>query len=540
MMNSRQLRQAWPLLLTCILGLGGCAGAEVREVKGETGEAYQGGSLNQALNQEVNQKENTVKPLELPDVQRFTLDNGLTILVVENHQVPYAAFRLLFKTGSLQDPEGKEGLAKMTTSLLTYGTNQRSEDEINEQVDSLGASLGGATGRSNMQVYGDVTTVSKSNLRSFFDLMVDVVRNPTFPEDALDRMKKRTIGGLMAAKDDNSRLAGRAFAMKLFEGHPYGRVGGGHPKTLKSISREDIQQFHKRYFLPEHAVLGVSGDVNPEEIVAWAKEAFMDGWGGQNGQRVCVPMPDMESTCSAFKLGDTEVENRRLNIPEKASPLADGIRVVIVDRQDPSLNQVQWRMGHQGDITFNSPNWHAFRLGTQLLGGDFTARLNQVLRVREGLTYGARLNVQHGKRVPGSVAVSTYVKPKDLRRAIELALNEMETASSTPIEKEEIESFKSKLIEGLPFRFETAADTLAEYIGLIAGDREVPFLENFPVAISEVDSSAAQAALQQGVRTDKLLLVVVANASIEEELKPLVESRGGSIEVISVDSLFQE
>ena len=138
------------------------------------------------------------------------------------------------------------------------------------------------------------------------------------------------------------------------------------------------------------------------------------------------------------------------------------------------------------------------------------------------------------------MAVSTYVKPKDLRRAVELALNEMETASSTPSEKEEIESFKSKLIEGLPFRFETAADTLAEYIGLIAGDREVAFLENFPVAIWEVDAASAQAALQQGVKTDKLLLVVVANASIEEELKPLVESRGGSIEVISVDSLFQE
>ena len=498
-------------------------------------------SAQQHSDQQASSKETVVKPLELPDVQRFQLDNGLTILIVENHQVPYAAFRLLMKAGSLQDPDGKEGLAKLTTGLLTYGTQTKSEDEISKKVDFLGATLGAISGSSNMQVYGDITTVNKSNLKSFFDLMTDVVLNPVFPEDGLQRLRTRMVGALTASKDDNSTLANRAFAMTLFNNHPYGRTASGHPKTLNALTRDDVVDFHQRYFLPEHAVLGVSGDVNPEEIVAWAKAAFGENWGNnENGERICIPADGLTSTCSAFNLNGSSANNERLTLPTEAEKLKPGIRVVVVDRDDPSLNQVQWRMGHQGVHTFDSPDWFDFRLGTQLLGGDFTARLNQVLRVREGLTYGARLNVGHAKKVPGKVAVSTYVKPKDLRRAVELALGEMEGVAKQPVPSEELASFKSKIIESLPFRFETANDTLAEYISLIAGDRDVSFLENYPVGISKVTEEGAQKALARGVKTDALLLVVVANASIVEELQPLVDERGGSIEVITVESLYEE
>lgn len=486
-------------------------------------------------------KEQKVKPLSLPPVKRITLENGLTILIVENHQVPYAAFRLLMKAGGLQDPIGKEGLARMATTLLTYGTASRTEDEINRKVDNLGASLGAFAAGSNMQVYGDVTTVNKENLKTFFDLMSDVVLNPVFPEDAVNRMRTRMIGGLAASKDDNSTLAARAFSRTLFEGHPFGRPVGGHPKTLRAITRQDIVEFHQRYFLPEHAILGISGDVNPEEVAAWAEATFgSPQWGEIDEERICVLSKERDSTCEFFNAFGTSEPNKRLTMPVKTNPLKKGLRVIIVDREDPSLNQVQWRMGHQGTLTYSSDAWFDYRLGTQLLGGDFTARLNQVLRVREGLTYGARLNVQHGKTVPGSVVVSTYVKPKDLRRAIELAIGEIDSVQNTPLEEKEVESFKSKLIEALPFRFETPTDTLAEYINLIAGDMDVSFLENYPVGIDAVSTESAQKALNMGIQPDAMLLVVVANASIEEELKPLVDARGGSIEVISVDSLFVE
>ncbi len=487
-------------------------------------------------------KESTVEPLTLPPVEKFVLPNGLTIMVLENHQVPHAAFRLLFKTGGIQDPEGKEGVARLATTLLTYGTQARTETEINEQVDFLGASLSAYAGRSNMQVYGDVTTVKKSNLKTFFDLLAEVALKPAYPQDALDRLRTRMIGGLQASRDDNSTLASRAMQLHLFEGHPFGRPVGGQPATLKAIQREDIEAFHSTYFIPEHAVLGVSGDVDANEIRQWAEEAFGGAeWGSASGQRICIPKEGASSTCEAFQWKGARIPNKRLTLPKaKEESGKTGIEVIVVDRDDPSLNQVQWRLGHQGVITKTSEDWFDWRLGTHLLGGDFTARLNQVLRVREGLTYGARLQVEHGKEVPGKVLVSTYVKPKDLRRAIELAFEELEKAQSEPIKPEEIANFRAKIVESLPFRFETSGDTLAEHINLIASDMDAAFLESYPVRLDQVTAASAQAALNRGLRTTGLMLVVVANRSIVDELQPLIDARGGSIKVISVDSLFIE
>ena len=233
-----------------------------------------------------------------------------------------------------------------------------------------------------MQVYGDITTVNPSNLEDFFSLFAEVVVDPVFQETSLDKMRKRMIGGLASTKEDNSALAERAFGMTLFDGHPYGRPAGGHPRSLRNLTREDIVDFHGRYFVPEHAVLGVSGDVKPEEIIAMAEKLFPSSWGEENGERICEPVADMEATCRVFRRNGSSTENVKLNLPVEASPLPEGLRILVVDRQDPGLNQVQWRMGHQGSITFQSPDWFDFRLATQLVGGDFTARLNQTLRVR--------------------------------------------------------------------------------------------------------------------------------------------------------------
>ena len=109
-----------------------------------------------------------------------------------------------------------------------------------------------------------------------------------------------------------------------------------------------------------------------------------------------------------------------------------------------------------------------------------------------------------------------------------------------PLPAEEVKGFQSKIIEGLPFRFETASDTLAEYMSLIAGDRDVAFLRGYPAGIAGVTPASAQAALKKGLQTQSLLLVVVANADIVDELQPLVDKRGGSIDVIPVDNLFLE
>ncbi|NUN15632.1 MAG: insulinase family protein [Myxococcales bacterium] len=488
-----------------------------------------------------------VAPLAVPPVQEFVLDNGLVILVFENHQIPYAAFRFMAKSGSIQDPSDKAGVASMMTTLLTYGTKKFTEQQINDTIDGMGASLQASSSSQAISVYGDVTTINPANVESFFTVFADVVRNPVFPEDAVERVKKRQLGALAQMKDNTSSLADRAMYMLLFEGHPFGDPTSGHPATISALTKQDIVDCHRRYVIPEHSVLGVAGDVNPETIVALAKQFLGDLSWGENcpdnapgcGKRVCVP-GELPNTCAAFVLGDKRTENNILVGPKTAPKQPEsGLRIVIVDKQDASLSQVQWRMGRQNTVTYHDPDWATFRLTTQLLGGDFTSRLNQILRVREGLTYGARLSVSHGSHLTGPIAISTYVKPGDLRRAVELTLIELEKIRNEEPDQAELESFQSKIIESLPFRFETAQHILSEHMELRADNMPVSFLEQFPVAIANVNTAKVKTVAQKTIPVDGLLLVAVANADLADSLRPLVESRGGTVEVIGLDWLFK-
>ena len=485
-----------------------------------------------------------VQPLKLPVVEEVRLDNGLLVLLYENHQIPLAVFDLVMKTGALQDPAGKEGLADMTADLLTYGTTSRTEEQIADAVDFLGASLGASASQHSMKVAGNVTTVDPDNLRTFFDLLTDITRNPTFTDEAIAKVKQQKKGALAALRDDNASLAYRAMAQFGFEGHPLGRSVLGYPATIDAIGREDLVDFHRQYFVPEQAILGIAGDVDRDQIIAWAKEKLGDSaWGrdcdagdAQCTARICRP-GKVPQTCEQLCLHGQCEANRTLDPPPP--PKRDGWRIVLVDKADPTLNQVQWQLGEPGIVKTGDPDWFAWRLGTQVLGGDFTARINQLLRVKEGLTYGANLRVAHDPYQPGNLAVTTFVKPKDLARAVELAAGELRRAVTEPIGVEELDSFKSKLIESQPFRFETPISILDEILALRRSDMPDSFLEQYPVRIAAVTPEQALAALKRGLRVDELVLVAIGNADMADELARLLPEGKGTVEVVPVDALFE-
>jgi zinc protease len=147
--------------------------------------------------------------LIVPEARETRLSNGLTILHVESHQIPFVAFRFLAQTGAELDPPEKAGLAQMMTSLLTYGTSSRTETDIHTEADRLGASISAAASRTGMQVYGDVPLLGPNNLERFMDLFADVIRHPSFPEDALEKLRERRISETQKSKTitGGSRLA---------------------------------------------------------------------------------------------------------------------------------------------------------------------------------------------------------------------------------------------------------------------------------------------------------------------------------------------
>ena len=483
-----------------------------------------------------------VEPLTLPAVKTHRLDNGLLLLIYENHQIPLATLKLIAKTGSVMDPAGKEGVADLTARLLTYGTSTQDEDQISGAVDHLGASLSASASSRTVSVNGNVTTVDPKALRTFLDLFADVVRDPVFKQESLDKVRQQRKGALVSWKDDNALLAAVGMARFGFQGHPLGRPNAGTPTTLDAIGRDDVVAFYRRAMAPEHMVLGVAGDVDEDAIVAWANRTIGDPKLGANcfdggedcKERVCVP-GKAEQTCAKLCLRAACEPNLALDLPEPAR--RSGLRVILVDKKDPTLNQVQWQLGAPGAIKSTDDDWYAWRLATQVLGGDFTSRLNQVLRVKEGLTYGARLNVSHDTYRPGIVSVGTFVKPKDLVRSVELTLAELRRITSTPIPPEELDSFKSKLIEAQPFRFETTSSSLDEVLALRTSDLPDAFLTEYPVRLARVTAEQVLAATKRGLDVDGLTLVAVGNADMASELQRLLPE-GATVEIVPVAALI--
>jgi len=433
----------------------------------------------------------------VPDVARFQLGNGLQLLVFESHSSPYVAFRMVLPGGGLSDPDGLEGLASLTAVLMRCGAGDRSEAELSEALDFLAARLSLTAGREYNEMSGDVTTLSPGQLPEFLDLAADVVLRPTFPEEELDKARTRRLGHLQQLADDHAGLCTRAFELTVFEGHPFGRASSGSRETVPRIGREAVAGCHGRLWSPEQALVALAGDVTPDSALALVEDRFGE-WTAGAAEPVEVP----------------------------PSPRHDGIRVTLVDRQDPSLSQVHFRIGHPATARLGADGYFAYRLAAQLLGGDFTARLNRRLRVQEGLTYGARYTFSVGSQRSGSASVVTYTPAKAARRAVDMALEELRRFREEPLAAEEVLDFQRKLIHSFPFRFETPAGTVDQYLWATREGLPDTFLKDYQRTLAAVTPEAVLEAAREHIRADDLDVVLVGNADMAEAFEDLAGEEG--------------
>jgi len=466
----------------------------------------------------------TAAKTTLPPIERVTLANGLTVLLLADSANPFVDLRFVVKAGSSSDPAGKEGLADLTASMLTNGTATRSEDDIAGTLDDMGAELGASASVDGIFLSGSVVTLDPTHLDTFLTVFHDCLRHASFPEESLTKTRTLTIAGIKRLADSHSALASEAFRAALYGAGPRGRMA-----TLESVgalTREDLVGFRDRVLVPQHAILAIAGDFDLAKMMAWVQTNLADpDW----GKGVCRPS-DVAGTCGSLCKGDDCLDN-----PMASSRYADTPAepvVLLVDRADPTINQIQWRMGMDTPVVLTSPEWAAFRVGTQLLGGDFTARLNTTLRVKEGLTYGARFHVGYGARDSGAMRVSTYVAPKDLARALQLTVAEIRSVTEAPLEAAEIESFKAKIVNAFPFRFETVSDTLGEYLSLAAEGVEVSWLEDYTDKVAAPDAAQVHAAVQS-IDPSKMTLVAVGNRDLIETL-----SAYGRVKVVGVNDFL--
>jgi zinc protease len=284
------------------------------------------------------------------EVKRSVLQNGLTLLVVERHHLPIVKVTIGIRAGSLREPEEKAGLASLTAGLLTSGTKTRKASRINEEIEFVGASLSGSGGDDYITVQ---LSVLKKDIELGFDLLSDVIQNPLFPEDELDKKRERIKGSLKAREEDPGFVASREFKKAVFGTHPYGRLITGTAETLDMIKRNDLIDFHSRYYVPNNSLMAVVGDISSEEV-GRLLDTYFSQWRLKKIEALLVKEPEKT------KKGKT----------------------ITVDKD---LTQANIILGH-GGIKRDNPDYYTVSVMNYILGGGgFASRLMQNIREEKGL-----------------------------------------------------------------------------------------------------------------------------------------------------------
>jgi zinc protease len=415
------------------------------------------------------------RPLTLPPHEIRTLPNGLRVVAIEHHEQPLVSLRLLVGAGTAQDLAPKLGVANMVATLLDQGTTTRTAQQIADAVDTIGGNIRAGAGTDATFAY---TTVLKNSLPLGLDLLSDIVRSPAFAQEALDRQRDQLRSALRVSYQDPNYLASLVFRRLVYGLHPYGYPATGTPASLERITRGDLVEYHQRHFAPDNCILAVAGDVTAAEAFAAADKAF-----GRWERRDAV---------APFTLG----------------PPAPARRVVIVDL--PGAVHTEIRAGHLG-ILRTSDDFTAVELAVRILGGDGANRLQQILRTRRGIAFGASAGVQAYRRLSDIVA-ETETPPEAAGEALRVMVGQFLRLQDQRVDVRELDDAKAVLAGRFPLGIETPDDIATSVLTALFYEWPLSHLETFRERVNAVTPDAIQRAARAHLRPNRLSMVLVGPA----------------------------
>jgi zinc protease len=430
-----------------------------------------------------------IQSVSFPPIREESLSNGLRVFIVENHAQPIVNVIMYVRAGSTEDPAQLEGLAAVTSDLLTKGTLTRNALEIAEAIDFVGGSLHAGTS-------WDATTISIGILTKFLEtglnLLEDVALRPSFPQEELERVKLQRLAAISQAKADAGYLADSLFSRLVFPDHPYGQESSGTEASIEEITTAHIRSFYKDYFGPERSFIVASGDVDPERFLADLESRF----GGWSSKSVA----------------------KDKYAPEQHLP---GTRVALVEKAQAVQSAI--RVGHLG-IQRNETDFVKLHVLNMLFGGYFNSRINLNLREKHGFTYGAR-SYFDARMMPGPFVVSTEVSTGVTARAVEEILSEMRRITVEPISAEELEMVKNYVIGSFPLQIETPQQVAARVAAIILYGLPRNYYDTYREIVANLTCEELFAAAKKYLHPNDVTIVVSGNVdairSGMEELGPL-------------------
>lgn len=371
-----------------------------------------------------------IVPIPLPPIRRERLSTGLEVVIAERPGIPLAAARLVLRGGSALDPERRAGLAHLVAIAARRGTRRRSGAEIDLAVESLGGELGAGVDE-DATYFGLSAPVEE--LPRCLDLLADVATAPTFPAAEVQRLRRREIAALAHDLDEPSVLADRAMLQAAFGRHPYGHPPEGRVRDLRAARRGEVVAFHAAHFRPSSAILVVVGNMPADEVLALVRRRF-GRWRGEDAAAPELPPPEP---------------------PRRA--------VVVVDK--PDVTQTQVRIASAG-FSRRSPDYFPGIVASALLGGGFTSRLMEAVRVNRGLSYGVRSRFAPSA-AGGIFFITTFTKIETTAEIVQVALDETARFCDGGPQPDEVERIQSYLCGLFPLSLETH-DQLAEKLADLA------------------------------------------------------------------------
>lgn len=407
------------------------------------------------------------------DILRRTLPNDITVLARENWSAPSIVVEGYLLVGNRDEPAHLTGLTSYTSSMLSRGTRRRSFTEINETIESVGASIGFGADR-------ETTSFSTKSLTEDLDLVLgvlaDELRNPAFPADHVEKLRGLRMTALAERENDTRQMAGLAFRELMFGDHPLGRNLLGSRQTNAAIQRADIVGFYETFYRPQGMVIAVVGAIRAEEAVAKVAATFGDWTGDRPARPELPPIP-----------GLVGVRERRVPMPGKSQ--SDII--------------IGWPAMRRLD-----PDFDKARMANTILGVfGMMGRLGANVRERQGMAYYAYSQVAASKQTGLWLAVAG-VNPSNVERAIEAVLLEIKRLADEPAPADELADCKRYLTGSLPLQLETNDGVASIMVDMEWQGLGLDYVQRYTDIINNLTVEGVQYAAQKYLATGSYVLVV--------------------------------
>ena len=435
----------------------------------------------------------TFAQFQLPKYEKYTLSNGLTVYLMEQHEVPLVYMNAIFPAGAVWDGE-ESGLAALTAEALLFGSKNYTKDQIEETFDFLGAGISANAGKEAAQVS---ISFKKGDFDQLFPIFADVIRNPSFPKTEVDKRIQRWVAELEQAKESPRGVIGNYFGKFIYGENPYGNPVDGTKNTVSALTPDDLRSFFNLHYQLSKSCISIVGDFVSEEIKLKLDQVFPPS-----------PKVDLPLLPQQIQAGiDPFIENR----------------VLLVNKDDS--RETTFMIGSMG-VAWNNPDIIQIDIINTILGGRFTSWLNTELRINTGLTYGARSTFSN-RKYSGTFYILSFTGTENTSAAIDLTLKVVERLHKEGIDEETLTSAKNYIKGQFPPDYETAGSLAGLLTTMFFYGLDDSYINDFEKNIDVMTVENAKDIIAKYFPKEILQFVLIGKA---DEIREIAAKYGKVIE----------